>query len=256
MSQVRIEGLSKTYGRSVRALRDVSLTIPSGSIYGLLGPNGSGKSTLVKILAGVISAFGGSVAVDGTHLPSRRVASQLGYMPQASALYADLTVRENLDFFGAVSGLRDRRQRKRRIQDMCGLLELADKRDTVVSQLSGGMRQRLSLGCALIHGPRLLLLDEPTVGLDPRLRRQFWDYFRTQAAQGVTILITTHVFDEARFCGELGLLRSGVLAASGPTQKLADQAGTTDFEQVYLFHLGGGPDADPGLEPTAIPVRP
>jgi ABC-2 type transport system ATP-binding protein len=237
VSGIQLKGLCKTYPRGVQALRDVSFSIPSGSIFGLLGPNGSGKTTLVKVLAGIIRDFTGEAWIDGTRLPSRRLSELLGYMPQSCALYNDLTVRENLDFFGAVSGLRDAKERRRRIDDLCDLLELRDKADEVISVLSGGMRQRASLGCALLHRPRLLLLDEPTIGLDPRLRRQFWEYFRAEAASGSTILITTHVFDEAKFCRSLALLRSGALVASGPADELMREARTDDFEQVYLHYM-------------------
>lgn len=237
MSEIRVKGLCKAYPGGVQALRDVSFSIPSGSIFGLLGPNGSGKTTLVKILAGIIRDFHGEAWIDGFRLPSRRLAALLGYMPQSCALYNDLTVRENLDFFGAVSGLRDAGERRRRIDELCDLLELRDKREVVIAALSGGMRQRASLGCALLHRPRLLLLDEPTIGLDPKLRRQFWEYFRREAAAGSTILITTHVFDEAKYCGSLALLRSGALVASGPAEELMREAEAQDFEQVYLHYM-------------------
>jgi ABC-2 type transport system ATP-binding protein len=237
MSEIRVDSLTKTYGRDVQALRGVSLTIPSGSIFGLLGPNGSGKTTMVKILAGIIRDFQGEVRIDGVRLPTRRVSGHLGYMPQASALYGELTLRENLDFFGAVSGLRSAAMRRKRIDELCALLDLTDKRDSPIHVLSGGMRQRASLGCALLHRPRVLLLDEPTVGLDPRLRRQFWDYFREQARAGSTILITTHIFDEAKYCGELALLQAGRLVVAGQAAELAERAGSADFEQVYLHYL-------------------
>jgi ABC-2 type transport system ATP-binding protein len=240
VSEIRIEGLSKSYRGGIRALHEVSFSIPAGSIFGLLGPNGSGKTTLIKVLVGIIQDFRGIVTIDGVRLPSRRVSPLLGYMPQAFALYTDLTVRENLDFFGATSGLRDPVERRRRITELLALLELGDKRDQVVGALSGGMKQRVSLGCALLHRPRLLLLDEPTIGLDPRLRLQFWEYFRAQAASGSTILITTHVFDEAKYCRHLALLRSGSLITAGGTEELMRAAGVSDFEQVYLHYIGSG----------------
>ena len=152
---------------------------------GLLGPNGSGKSTTVKILCGLIRTFEGEARVDGVRLPDRGVARRLGYMPQQTALYTELSVHENLDFYASINGVRPAAERKRRIDEMLGLLDLSAKRREAVEALSGGMRQRVSLAAALLHRPPILLLDEPTVGLDPELRLAFWEYFKRLAAEGV-----------------------------------------------------------------------
>ncbi len=228
---VELRDVSKRYGREIMALNGVTLSIPRGVIFGLLGPNGSGKTTMLKIIVGILRDFSGSASVAGFPLPSRMTAGLIGYMPQTYALYEDLSVFENLDFFAAVNGLRGRRKR---IRELVGILELADKIDSPIHALSGGMKQRVSLGCAMVHEPELLLLDEPTVGLDPRLRREFWGHFRELADRGKTIILSTHSFDEARYCDTLGFLRQGIVTAVGGIGEILSQAGTTDLEEAYI----------------------
>jgi len=234
---IELKGLTKTFPRGVRALDAVDLAIPRGSLVGLLGPNGSGKSTTVKILCGLIRTFEGEVMIEGIRLPDRRCASRLGYMPQQTALYTELSVLENLDFYASINGVRAAAERRRRIDEMLGLLDLREKRREVVAALSGGMRQRVSLAAALLHRPPILLLDEPTVGLDPELRLQFWAYFKRLAADGATIVICTHAFDEVKHCSHLAFLKTGRLAAFGATERLRATAGSDDWETVYLAHV-------------------
>jgi ABC-2 type transport system ATP-binding protein len=212
------------------AIRGIDLVIHPGETYGLLGPNGAGKTTLIRMLVGLLRPTAGRVLVLGREMPDKTVLAQVGYMTQAKAIYADLSVRENVHFFGAMAGQRDRR----RIQEVIDLVDLAEWADSPVRHLSGGMQQRASLACALVHRPRLLLLDEPTVGVDPQLRVQFWDYFRRLNAEGVTIVVSSHVMDEAERCHRLGFIRAGLLLAEGSPDELRAQAGTPTLEAAFL----------------------
>ena len=222
--------VSKRFG-SVTALDALSLAIRPGEIYGLLGPNGSGKTTLIRALAGLVRPDSGEVLVFGA--PPRAAVSSgtVGYMTQTAALYADLSVEENLRFFAALQGVADAGAR---VEDALRRVDLLDRRRSTVGTLSGGMRTRLSLAATLLHQPRLLLLDEPTVGVDPALRREFWEHFRSLTATGVTILVSSHVMDEASRCDRLGLIRSGRLLAEGTSEELILRAGTNDLEGAFL----------------------
>jgi ABC-2 type transport system ATP-binding protein len=226
---VNASHLTKAFGRLI-ALDGLSLKVCKGESYGLLGPNGSGKTTLIRILVGILKPTNGEVAVMGRRMPDKAVLHQIGYMTQTSALYQDLSVLENLLFFARIYGLTDRK----RLDEVLRLVGLHDRAHSVVSTLSGGMKQRVSLACALIHRPQLLLLDEPTVGVDPQLRVQFWHYFRELNQQGVTIVISSHVMDEAERCDRLGLLRQGRLLAEGSPQELRERAGRSSLEEAFL----------------------
>jgi ABC-2 type transport system ATP-binding protein len=236
-SAIEFRKITKRYPPSILALDSVDLAIERGSLVGLLGPNGSGKTTSVKILSGLIKDFKGEAYIDGIRLPDRKCASLLGYMPQQTALYLELSVFQNLDFYGAINGIKSGPERRKRIDDILGLLDLRDKKKATVESLSGGMRQRVSLGCAILHRPKILLLDEPTVGLDPELRLSFWAYFKDLAASGATILICTHAFDEARHCTHLGFLKSGRLIRYGPLAELGAVSGSVDWEAIYMEHV-------------------
>lgn len=231
---VSVRHLVKSFGK-LRALDDLTFDVRAGETFGLIGPNGSGKTTLIRVLLGMAAPTSGEVTVLGRRMPDRRASRQIGYMTQASALYADLSVRENLAFFGALYGLAGK-PLTLRITEILALVDLADRRETLVGQLSGGMRQRVSLAISLIHQPRLLFLDEPTVGIDPELRLQFWDYFATLNQQGVTILVSTHHLDEARRCDRLALLRFGKLLALDAPEELLRASGRDDFDQAFLYY--------------------
>jgi len=224
---VAVEGVSKSFG-SLKALDDVSLHVRKGEVYGLLGPNGSGKTTLIRTLVGLILPDSGSVTVLGTRMPNVAVLGRVGYMTQQAALYPDLSVEENVRFFAAVNDA------EAGVEEALRFVELWDRRATVITELSGGMRQRASLACAIVHGPRLLLLDEPTVGLDPLLRIQFWEGFRVMTRGGISLVVSSHVMDEAERCDRLGLVRSGRLHAEGSAAELKERAGTNDLEQAFL----------------------
>ncbi|HEX8983064.1 MAG TPA: ABC transporter ATP-binding protein [Ktedonobacterales bacterium] len=232
-SPVAVEHLVKTFGKA-RALDDVSFSVSAGETFGLIGPNGSGKTTLIRVLLGIAKATSGKVNVLGGHPADRRIANNIGYMTQSSALYADLSVQENLAFFGAIYGLRGKTLNQR-ISETLELVDLTERRKSPVGSLSGGMKQRVSLAAALTHHPQLLFLDEPTVGIDPELRVDFWDYFARLNQQGVTILVSTHHLDEAKRCHRLALLRFGTLLALDSPSALLAASGEDDFDQAFLY---------------------
>ena len=227
---VEAREVRKRFGE-VTALDGLSLTVAAGEIYGLLGPNGSGKTTLIRALAGLVRPDAGEVRVFGATPRAAVAGGAIGYMTQAPALYGELSVEENLRFFAALEGVADVAGR---IEDALRHVELIDRRGTIVGSLSGGLKTRVSLAATLLHQPRLLLLDEPTVGVDPALRREFWQHFRSLASEGVTILISSHVMDEASRCDRLGLIRAGRLLAEGSATELIRSAGTADLESAFL----------------------
>ena len=228
-----VDALVKTFG-PVRALDGVTFSVERGETFGLIGPNGSGKTTLIRLLLGLGRPTSGSVRVLGRAMPNRHVAPQIGYMTQASALYSDLSAHQNLAFFGTLYGLYGRVLRTR-IDETLALVELAGRAGSTVQTLSGGMRQRVSLACALIHRPPLLFLDEPTVGIDPELRAAFWDYFAELNRQGVTIVVSTHHMDEAARTHRIALLRFGKLLAVDTPAALRQRSGEDDFEKAFLY---------------------
>lgn len=229
LNVIETRQLSKAFG-PVRAVQDLDLTVREGEIYGLLGPNGSGKTTLMRLLVGLAKADAGQVRVLGREVPDTELLAEIGYMTQAEALYVDLTATENARFFASLCGVQSRAA----VEEVLALVELADRADAIVSKLSGGLRRRVSLACALVHRPSLLILDEPTVGVDPQLRASFWEHFRRMADQGVTILISSHVMDEAERCDRLGLMRGGRLLSEGTPGELRRVSGTNDLEHAFL----------------------
>ncbi len=229
---VEVADASFSYG-SIRALDRLSLRIPVGISFGLLGPNGAGKTTLIRLLVGLLRSKHGQVRVLGEP-PSSRTARRIGYMPQLHSLYSELSARQNLDFFARVYGIRDREQRARCVEDAIRLVDLWPRRNDAVSRLSGGMRQRVSLACAIVHRPPLLVLDEPIVGLDPELRAAFWEHFANLNRQGVTIIISSHTMDDAAHCDRLAFIRDGRLIAEGSPDDLRRQAGAATLENAFL----------------------
>ncbi len=228
---VNLEDVSKAFG-AVKALNGVTLRVRQGEIYGLLGPNGSGKTTLIRLICGLLEAHAGTVTVLGQKMPNVGVLRHIGYMTQAAALYPALSVEENVRFFAAINGA------EAGVKDALELVQLWDRRGSVVSTLSGGLRQRCSLACALVHRPELLLLDEPTVGIDPQLRVQFWEFFRRMAADGTTLIVSSHVMDEADRCQRLGLVQYGRLLAEGTPAEIRSQGGSQNLEEAFLALAG------------------
>jgi ABC-2 type transport system ATP-binding protein len=226
-----VEGLEKHYGRQ-RVLASLDLSCVQGRAYGVLGPNGSGKTTLFRILTGLLAADAGRATVMGVH-PRAVERAQVGYMPQDEALYGDLSVRENIDFFASICGV-PALQRRERVDEVLALTRLAEFDRRLVEHLSGGMARRASLACAIVHRPRLLFLDEPTVGVDPRLRIEFWDHFARLKEGGTTILVSTHHLDEASRCDELVLMRNGSLLAKDTPARLLESTGADSIEQAFL----------------------
>jgi ABC-2 type transport system ATP-binding protein len=236
---VEAKALAKHFG-DVHALDGLDLCIRRGEAFGLLGPNGSGKTTFIRTIAGLVVPTSGTLTVLGQPVPAHadRIRSKLGYMTQLQALYSDLSAWENVQFFARIFGLDNRAERDKRVEHVLDLVELLPRKDSLVANLSGGMKQRLSLACALVHNPELLLLDEPTVGVDPQLRQSFWGYFRELNAQGVTIVVSSHVMDEADRCDRLGLIRNGKLLAVGAPDEIRSMGGSSNLEEAFLTLAG------------------
>ena len=239
MFVIETAALARRFGR-IAALDRFDLAVRKGETFGLLGPNGSGKTTFIRIAAGLLRPTSGRIEVLGHGLPEGRAAviPRIGYMPQAHGLYEDLTARENLGFFARIFGERSGARRKARIDEALALVGLADRAGSLTRTLSGGMRQRLSLACALVHDPELLLLDEPTVGVDPELRRSFWEHFGALNRKGVTIVVSSHVMDEADRCDRLALIRQGRVLAVGTVPQIMERAGAGSLESAFLALAG------------------
>jgi ABC-2 type transport system ATP-binding protein len=218
---IRVEDVSVEFG-DVVAVDHVSLHIPKGTIVGMIGPNGAGKTTLVRLMVGILRPTGGECFVGNTPsyslTPEER--ARIGYMTQQKALYPDLTARENLEFFAKSYGVDDPERRRELITKAAKLTRISESLDRVVEVLSGGTIQRLSLACAIVHDPELILLDEPTVGVSPDLRTEFWDYFHRLARSGKTIVMTTHYLDEASRCDSVAMIFQGRILAHGAPEEI------------------------------------
>jgi len=225
---VRIEGLRVVRGGR-EILHGIDATVAAGSITGLLGPSGSGKTTLLRCLVGVQIVAGGRVEVLGRPAGDPGLRTRVGYVTQSPSVYVDLTVTENLRYFAAVLGAA-----ASDVDRVVGQVGLRQRADDLVGSLSGGQRARVSLATALLGQPELLVLDEPTVGLDPLLRRDLWELFTSLAADGTTILVSSHVMDEAQHCQRLLLLRDGSVLAQGSPDELRERAGVDDLEEVFV----------------------
>jgi len=224
---IDVRGMTKRFGdRTV--VNDIALQVRSGEIYGFLGPNGSGKTTFIRMLCGLLRADAGSGTCLGYDVikESELIKRQVGYMTQRFSFWEDLSIAENLDFVARMYGVKNRREAVQRSLEQLGL---AGRQKQLAGELSGGWKQRLALAACLIHQPRLLLLDEPTAGVDPKARRDFWEQIHLLAAQGLTFLITTHYMDEAERCHRLAYIAYGNLLANGTVKEVVDQVGLTTW---------------------------
>ncbi len=217
---VSFTDLSRSFGDFV-AVDRVSLDVKKGEIFGFLGPNGAGKSTTIRMLCGILPPSGGSGTVASFDIirEAEEIKKNIGYMSQKFSLYEDLTVEENIDFYSGIYRIPDAKKRERK-EWVIGMAGLAEHRRSRTAILSGGWKQRLALGCAILHEPPIIFLDEPTSGVDPISRRNFWDLIYHLAGQGVTVFVTTHYMDEAEYCDRLGLIYRGELIALGSPEEL------------------------------------
>jgi ABC-2 type transport system ATP-binding protein len=231
---IRVEGLTRSFG-SITALDGISFDVDGPEIVGIAGPNGSGKTTLIRCLLGLLEPQQGSARVNGTDSTALRRPdrTRIGYMPQNEAVYSDLTVRENVAFFARLYGVDDRAA----IDRVLAFVDLGDRADDYVSELSGGMVRRTSLACALVHDPDVLLLDEPTVGLDPELRANMWTAFRERRDVGSLILVSTHYLGEATNCDRVLFLREGRVLALDTPQSFLESTRTETLEDAFLALL-------------------
>jgi ABC-2 type transport system ATP-binding protein len=241
-SAASVRELSKRFGE-VRALDRLTLSVPRGLTFGLLGPNGAGKTTLIRILLGLTRSSGGSAEVLGVPVGTDSVRSQIGYMPQDLAIYLELSVGENLELFGRLYGLQGTRLSDR-IDRVLDLVHLADRRRRLVSTLSGGLRRRVSFAAALLPDPELLLLDEPTVGVDPELREEFWAHFHDLTARGRTIVMTTHYLEEAARCDRVAFLYGGRLLAVDTPDAVRAATGSASMEEAFLALVRARPSGE------------
>ncbi len=229
---VRIHEVDRLFGKK-SVIKNISMNIGEGEIFGILGPSGSGKTTLIKLIAGIDKCSKGEVLVYGTEMPDFTVLTKIGYMGQSDALYADLTGFDNLSFFGSLYNLKGK-ELKNRIQEVAEIVGLEEALNKQVNHYSGGMKKRLSLAISILHKPTLLILDEPTVGIDPVLRKQIWKQFMDMKEQGTTIIITTHIMEEAEKCERIGLIREGELIALDTTERLISKSETGKIEDLYF----------------------
>jgi ABC-2 type transport system ATP-binding protein len=220
MDAIVVDGVEKDFG-SFRAVDDVSFTTERGSVFGLLGANGAGKSTLIRILCGILAPTKGNARVAGfdVNTQTEEVKRRIGYMSQKFSLYEDLSVIENIRFFGGMYGLSkpSLKEAEERVLDLSGLV---GEEERLTGELSGGWKQRLALGCAILHNPSVVFLDEPTGGVDPLARRRFWEIIDGLATGGSTILVTTHYLDEAEYCNSIVLMHAGKVVATGSPAEL------------------------------------
>ena len=239
-SAISISKISFNYGH-LKVINDISLEMPKGISFGLLGSNGAGKTTLIRLMVGLLKPSSGSISCLGK-APSPANARNIGYMPQLPSLYTELTVAQNIDFFARIYGLKNRPERTTRVNEVIKLIDLWPKRDTMVMNLSGGMKQRVSLGCAIVHRPSLLFLDEPTVGLDPELRYHFWEYFTALTKAGNTLIISSHTMDDAAHCQQLVFMREGKIIAQGSPNELRAATGKPEasLEDAFLYFIRRG----------------
>ena len=251
---IDVEGLTKRFGKKT-VVDHFTMQVPRGAIYGFLGPNGSGKTTTIRMICGLLTPDEGRGVVLGYDIArdAERIKREVGYMTQKFSLYEDLSIEENLDFVARMYEVTDR---KRRVREALERLGLVSRKDQLSGTLSGGWKQRLALAACLIHEPKLLLLDEPTAGVDPGARREFWDHIHELAHSGITVLVSTHYMDEAERCHALAYIAYGKLLAHGTIREVIDQAGLNTWaiegaNAESLMAIAAEIRAKPGVEMVA-----
>jgi ABC-2 type transport system ATP-binding protein len=245
---IDVQGVTKSFGSHV-VVNDIAMQVSRGEIYGFLGPNGSGKTTFLRMLCGLLTPDAGSGSCLGYDIRTQadQIKNHVGYMTQRFSFYEDLSIEENLNFISRIYGVSQRKAAVRRSLERLGL---AERRKQLAGELSGGWKQRLALAACLIHEPQLLLLDEPTAGVDPKARRDFWEQIHVLAAEGLTFLITTHYMDEAERCHRLAYIAYGDLLARGTPEQVVQGAGLTTWEVsgTQLHELAKRLRGRPGIE--------
>lgn len=232
MDMVKVSNVVKKYS-NITILKNINLTIKKGEIIGLIGPSGSGKTTLIKSIMGMEKIDSGSIELLDKKIPNLEVLNHIGYMAQLDALYEELNGKENLEFFCKLFSLSKCKTRER-IEYTSKLVNLENDLLKKVANYSGGMKRRLSLALALVQDPQILILDEPTVGIDPKLRFSIWNELKNLKAQGKTIIVTTHVIDEAEKCDKLALIRQGEIIATGSIEELKKEFNVSTIEEIFL----------------------
>jgi ABC-2 type transport system ATP-binding protein len=234
---VTLRSLERRFGTFV-AVNQITLDVKQGEIFGFLGPNGAGKSTTIRMLCGILPPTSGSGTVAGFDIvaQSESIKQHIGYMSQKFSLYEDLTVEENIDFYSGIYRIPANRKAERK-EWVIAMAELARHRHALTATLSGGLKQRLALGCAILHEPPILFLDEPTSGVDPLNRRVFWDLIYQLADNGTTVFVTTHYMDEAEYCDRLGLIYRGELIALGTPRELKKAQNLPTLEDVFIMQI-------------------
>lgn len=238
--EIQLTHVVKTFG-TARAIDDVTFKIASGEICCLLGPSGSGKTTLIRLMIGALQADEGTTQIGETTMPNHSMLHRIGFMPQNDGLYDDLSAEANLSFFGSIYDF-DKSTLQRRIGEVLALVNLTTDRTKLVRHFSGGMKKRLSLAIAILHEPDVLFLDEPTVGIDPILRREIWNQFQAIRSQGTTIVVSTHVMDEVLECDRAALIYNGRLIAYDAVPTLLDRTENGRVEELFL--IAGEKEAD------------
>ena len=237
VNTIEVENLAKQFG-TFTAVDHISFQVKEGEIFGFLGANGAGKSTTIRMLCGLLQSTTGTARVGGFDIntQSEKVKESIGYMSQRFSLYEDLTVDENINFFGKAYGLSDRELMERK-KWVLEIANLRGREKSITGTLSGGWKQRLALGCAVLHRPRIVFLDEPTSGVDPLMRRRFWELINDLSSQGTTILVTTHYLEEAEYCNDIILINAGRIIAGGSPKELKERHITMPILEVQCSHV-------------------
>ncbi len=251
---VRAEGLTRRFG-NFTAVDHLDLAVPRGEIFGFLGANGAGKTTAIRMFCGLLAPSEGEAWVDGIALSrsAEAIKGRIGYMSQRFSLYDDLTIEENIEFSGGIYGM-SRGTIRERGRDLVNRLGLERMKRRLTGSLPLGYKQRLALGCAALHRPRILFLDEPTGGVDPLARREFWDLIYEMAATGTTVFVTTHYMDEAEYCQRVSIMVKGKITALGSPAELKRRTGTQTMEEVFLRVVEGDPEVGTSADRRAAPL--